>query len=346
MDCPFITIVMPVYNEGRFIEQTIRQLLEQDYPADRYEILVADGMSTDNTREIVQALASQHPQIRLLDNPKRKSSSGRNVGFQNGRGDYFLVVDGHCYIPNNQLLKDVVDCFKISGADCLGRPQPLDPPGLSPFQQAVALARRSKLGHGSDSLIYSDYEGFSSPVSNGAVYTRHIFEKVGYVDEQFDACEDVEFNHRLENSGIKTYTSPKLRIKYFPRETLAGLFKQMTRYGAGRFKFCCKHPETLSLNTLVPPIFTLTVLASIPGILGAYFDLLPFFLGCLLSFIIAAYICLLLAQSTIILLDEKKINCCYLPIIFFIIHFGLGWGFLGSLKSFFSKNRLHRVAVR
>jgi len=98
---PFITVVMPVYNEGRFIEQTLRQLLAQEYPADRYEILVADGMSTDTTREMVRTLANEYPQIKLLDNPKRKSSAGRNVGFQNGRGEYFLVVDGHCYIPNN-----------------------------------------------------------------------------------------------------------------------------------------------------------------------------------------------------------------------------------------------------
>ena len=144
---------MPVYNEGRFIEQTLRQLLAQEYPADRYEILVADGMSTDTTREIVRTLANKFPKIRLLDNPKRKSSAGRNVGFQNGRGKYFLVVDGHCYIPNNQLLTSVADCFRTSGADCLGRPQPLAPPDLTAFQQAVALARESWLGHGGDSVV-------------------------------------------------------------------------------------------------------------------------------------------------------------------------------------------------
>ena len=141
---PFITVVMPVRNEARFIGETLGQLVAQDYLPDRYEIIVADGMSDDGTREIVLDLSRQHPQVRLLDNPKRLSSAGRNVGFKKGQGDYFLVVDGHCYIPDNQLLNNVADCFEQSGADCLGRPQPLDPPGLSDFQKSVALARASK----------------------------------------------------------------------------------------------------------------------------------------------------------------------------------------------------------
>ena len=88
----FITVVMPVRNEERFIAETLTQLLEQDYPPDRYEILVADGMSDDSTRSIVRELAAKHPQIRLLDNPGMRSSAGRNVGFQSGRGDIFPFV--------------------------------------------------------------------------------------------------------------------------------------------------------------------------------------------------------------------------------------------------------------
>jgi len=155
------------------------QLLSQDYPHDRIEIIVADGISDDSTREIVANLARCHPQLRLIDNPKRFSSSGRNMGFRNGRGDIFLVVDGHCFIPDQNLLKNVANCFDESEADCLGRPQPLDPPGLTLFQQTVAIARGSRLGHGGDSLIYSDFEGYCSPVSNGAAYRRDVFGKVG-----------------------------------------------------------------------------------------------------------------------------------------------------------------------
>lgn len=257
----FITIVMPVRNEERFIADTLQQLLGQDYPADRFEIIVADGMSDDATRKIVMNIASQHPQVRLLDNPRQRSSAGRNIGFKNGKGDIFLVVDGHCFIPDNQLLKNTAACLEKSGADCLGRPQPLDPPGLTEFQKAVALARASKLGHGGDSLIFGEYEGFASPVSNGAAYKKEVFEKAGYLDEAFDACEDVEFNYRVEQAGYTCYTSPKLTIRYYPRENLRGLFRQMTRYGSGRRRFTRKHPKALTLNQLIPAGFVVGILS-------------------------------------------------------------------------------------
>lgn len=328
---PFITVVMPVYNEDRFIGQTLHQLLAQEYPADRYEILVADGMSTDTTREIVQTLANEYPQIRLLDNPKRKSSAGRNVGFQNGRGEYFLVVDGHCYIPNNHLLSSVAECFRTSGADCLGRPQPLDPPDLSPFQQAVAVARGSRLGHGGDSLIYSDYEGFCSPVSNGAAYARHVFEKVGYVDEQFDACEDVEFNYRVERAGMTCYTSPKLTIQYYPRENLGALWRQMVRYGEGRFRFIRKHPKALTVNQLIPVCFIMGVLALFFASSAGLFDSMVFKI---LKYLYIGYFIIIILNSSWTSWTSCKNGWRGMKIVPFalvIIHAGLGIGFLKAI---------------
>jgi len=325
---PFITIVMPVYNEGRFIEQTLRQLLAQEYPANRFEILVVDGLSTDATRHIVEKLSKEYPHIRLLDNPKRKSSAGRNIGFKQGKGDYFLVVDGHCFIPDTKLLSNVVDCFAKSGADCLGRPQPLDPHGLTSFQQAVALARGSRLGHGGDSLIYGEYEGLSSPVSNGAAYARHVFEKVGYVDEEFDACEDVEFNYRVEQAGLTCYTSPKLTIRYYPREDLHGLFRQMIRYGEGRFRFIRKHREALTINQLVPAGFVIGMLLLLLSMVTWQFgNWVTSAIGSLYSI----YLFTIIFESCQIAARHGWKYFRYLPGIFLIVHFGLGWGFLSQL---------------
>lgn len=330
---PFITVVMPVRNEERFIADTIGQLLGQDYPADCFEIIVADGMSDDGTREIVSGIARQHPQVRLLDNPGRRSSAGRNVGFKNGRGEIFLVVDGHCFIPDSQLLKNTVECLEKSGAACLGRPQPLDPPGLTAFQKAVALARASKLGHGGDSLIFGQYEGFASPVSNGATYRREIFEAVGYVDEAFDACEDVEFNYRVEQAGFTCYTSPKLTVRYYPRENLKGLMRQMLRYGMGRRKFTRKHPEAITLNQLIPAFFVTGLLCLAVTLLIALFTgvLLP---SLLLALPYGLYL-LLLIGTTVKIAVKSGFSCATpVPAIMFVIHFGLGWGFIRqALKS-------------
>lgn len=321
---PFITVVMPVRNEARFIHDTLEQLVAQDYPTDCYEIIVADGESDDGTQALVEEMSRQYPQIWLANNPSRLSSAGRNIGFKNGKGDYFLVVDGHCFIPTTELFNNVVACFEKSGADCLGRPQPLDPPGLSIFQKAVALARGSRLGHGGDSLIYSDYEGFASPVSNGAVYRKDVFDTVGYVDETFDAAEDVEFNYRIEKAGCKAYISPRLTIRYYPRENVKGLFRQMARYGMGRRRFILKHPEALSLSQMVPAMFVVGIL--VWGVTCAVIFLNPLPFLCV-SLMYSFYLLVTLIES--VRLAHRTPDCVLLlPWIFFVIHYGLGWGFL------------------
>ncbi|MBZ0156700.1 MAG: glycosyltransferase family 2 protein [Alphaproteobacteria bacterium] len=321
---------MPVRNERKFIGDTLMQLLRQDYPHDRFEILVVDGMSDDETRETVQELMGKYPQVKLLINEKRLSSAGRNVGFREGKGDIFLVVDGHCHIGSDQFLNSVVACFEESGAACLGRPQPLDPPGIAPFQKAVALARASKLGHGGDSMIYSSYEGYASPVSNGAVYKREVFRDVGYVDESFDACEDVEFNFRVEKAGLKAYMSPAITVRYYPRETLGGLFRQMVRYGQGRFRLVRKHSDALTPGMLAPPVFVagLLLLAAVAAVHTLFAEHWAAVMTGLLAAVYGVYVLLIVAESLRIALKNGFRYLMYLPFILFAIHIGLGWGIL------------------
>jgi GT2 family glycosyltransferase len=286
---PFVTISMPVLNEEKFISGTLNELLNQDYPRGRFEIIVADGGSSDRTRQIVDNIAKENPQVILMDNPGRLPSSGRNVGFRNGRGDYFLVVDGHCRIGNDRLLKNLVDCFERTGADCLCRPQPFIIPDRPTMQRAIGLARTSRLGHSSNSFIHSSGEGWVSPVSVGCAYRRDVFARVGFVDESFDACEDVEFNYRVEKAGLKSFFSPSIAVWYYPRENLRSLWRQLLRYGEGRIRFVRKHPESLTIDMLLPVFFLLGVMSGplvkflsvklfylYLGFLGLYLGLLCF----------------------------------------------------------------------
>jgi succinoglycan biosynthesis protein ExoA len=350
---PFITIVIPVRNEERFISDTLQRVINQNYPKNAFEIIVADGMSNDRTREIVERISTNYPNVKLFNNPGYLPSSGRNVGFKNGQGDIFIVIDGHCYIPDKNLLRNVVRCFDKSGAYCLGRPQPLDPPGINFFQEAVSLARASKVGHSGDSLIYSNYEGYVSPVSNGSIYKKEIFEKIGHVDESFDACEDVEFNYRIEKAGFKAYMSPSLAVKYYPRESLKDLFNQMKRYGMGRFKFINKHPEAADINTLIPPIFVLGLLVLIA--FGLYSILSFLFLLIkpasvdvamgVLGLIYGVYVIVVLGESLRICLKRGLRFFKYLPTIFFTVHFGLGSGFLNEmLRALFRRSKPASIA--
>ncbi|MCD6298165.1 MAG: glycosyltransferase family 2 protein [Deltaproteobacteria bacterium] len=324
-DFPFITVVMPVRNEEQFVASTLDRILKQDYPADRFEVIVADGMSDDKTREIVSGYCNRHFQIRLIDNPKRLSSTGRNVGFKKGKGDVFLVIDGHCYIPTDRLFRNIASCLEKSGAQCLGRAQPLDPPEINEFQKAVALARGSRIGHGGDSFIYSEYEGFVSPVSHGAIYRKEVFDRVGYVDESFDACEDVEFNYRVEKAGLMTYMSPGLTIKYYPRETLKALFLQTKRYGYGRFNFLKKHHEAFTFNMIIPFVFFLgLILLPVLGLIHPHF-------WWAFGTLYGLYVLIILFISIFISAKNGFRYLRYLPPIFFLIHFGFGWGFITGL---------------
>src|SRR5262245_33757011 len=97
---PFISVIVPVRNEAACIEGTLAELLPQDYPRDHFEVLVADGRSDDVTPELVRAVAARHANVRLLDNPGRWSSGGRNRAVRAARGDVVVLVDGHCELDN------------------------------------------------------------------------------------------------------------------------------------------------------------------------------------------------------------------------------------------------------
>src|SRR5205085_6312603 len=170
---PFISVVVPVRNEEANIARVLGALMSQNYPDDRFELLIADGNSTDDTRKVVESWIGEHSNIRLLENPAHLSSAGRNVGVRSSRGELIVFVDGHCRIPNKNLLADTASLFAATAADCLCRPQPLEADGNNAFQKAVAAARASALGHGRDSTIYStELEGFVNPTSSGASYRK------------------------------------------------------------------------------------------------------------------------------------------------------------------------------
>lgn len=256
---PAVSVVMPVLNEAADIERLLLEVLEQTPPVDGFEVLVADGGSTDGTREIVGRLAGSWPNLSLLDNPGRLSSAGRNVGARAARGKYVMFLDGHCLVPRSDYLIRLVEIFEETGADCLCRPQPLVPMDDGSWPRAIVAARHSWLGHNPGSDIFGAKEGFTDPRSAGAAYRREVIEALGGYDERFDACEDVEFNHRVAVAGYRAYVHPDLTVPYRSRGTLSSLCRQMVRYGAGRARLWANHPLDATPWPLLAPILLLVV---------------------------------------------------------------------------------------
>jgi len=321
---PVQSIIIPIRNEEKFIASTVQYLQEQDYPKEKFEIIIVDGHSSDGTPEIIKRLSSEDPRIRVLHNPKRLSSAARNIGAKAATGEIITYIDGHTFIDNPKLLRNIAVAMSEKEVTVLSRPQFLETPDNTPFQRAVSLARRSILGHGLDSTIYLAEDKYVGPSSSGASYKREIFDKVGYFDERFDAAEDWEFNYRVHLAGYGSFSSLGFAVYYYPRATLKGLFYQMKRYGVGRFRFFRKHRAGLGSGALFPVL----LVAGIPMLL-VLAVLWPIFVPLLL---LAAGVYVLANLSFSIYIAARH-GWGYLsksPFIFLAIHWGLGWGFISE----------------
>jgi GT2 family glycosyltransferase len=318
---PSVSVIVPVRNESRSIEHTLRLLLTQDFPAPEFEVIVADGASTDDTVPIVRRLQAEFPNLKLVFNPDRLSSAGRNTAIRHATKDVVVIVDGHCHVPDRAYLKKLSEAFATSGAACLGRPQPLDIDSPTPFQQAVSAARSSRLGHNPGSDIYSTEPKFVPPQSTAVAYSRAVFARIGLFDQLFDACEDVEFNERVHAAGLTCYFTPAVKIVYEPRASFRALFYQLGRYGGGRAKLAYKHPASLSLPALVPPLWVVWVLLGAVLALGSDY-ILWLWLGSL-----GLYASVLCAAAAVLGRGQPLAAAVRIPAVFVAIHFGFAWGF-------------------
>jgi succinoglycan biosynthesis protein ExoA len=322
---PKLSVVVPVRNEEKFIARTLEFLLNQDYPKDKVEILVGIAESRDRTVEVVGEIAQRDDRVIPFQNPFSLSSGARTLGAKMATGEIVIYVDGHVWIDNDQIYKNTVRLLADQQVSILSRPQFLDTPENSPFQSAVSLARKSAIGHGLDSTIYTAEEKYVDPTSSGATYRKDVFNRVGYFDPNFDACEDVEFNYRCSQAGFKSFISMKVAVYYYPRSSLKALSNQMIRYGIGRFRLARKHRETLSLGTLIPVLFvtTLPTLAIVGIFSQAAFYL---FAGAMLLYGVVVG-----GVSFVLAVKHGWRYLPLLPAILFTIHSGLGIGFLMEL---------------
>ncbi len=316
-----ISVVVPVRNEGKHIRRTLQCLLNQNFAADEFEIIVVDGMSEDNTVDEVLALAQDYPMLSLYENPKKLSSAARNVGIQAATGQYVIIVDGHCAIHNRTYLSKVVENFIISGADTLGRPQPLRTLNPTAFQKAVGAARHSWLGHNPDSANFCDQPQWVEPTNVAVAYRREVFEKIGLFDESFDACEDVDFNTRASQAGLTCYFTPEIQVEYEPRATWKGLLYQMSRYGTGRYRLSRKHKESLTLAALVPPMWLAWLIGS--AIVGLFWEPSAWLCGAS----IALYLGVLVGEAFRQARQNRGAGVLRITQAFMAIHLGFGLGF-------------------
>jgi len=251
---PRVTIAMPAFNEATFIEACITSVQRQDYPAELVEILVADGRSTDATRDILARLAAADPRIKVIDNPARIQAAGLGQIVKEAHGDVIVRMDVHCeYAPD--YIRKCVETLERTGADNVGGAQRAK--AITAFQRALCAALASPLGVGGAKYRKDDAEGFVDTVFLGA-FRRKVFETVGLWDPGAITNEDSELNQRILDSGGQIYLSRDIVVHYFPRDSFASLAKQYFRYGRGRARTLLKHGSFPTLRPLIPFALTTT----------------------------------------------------------------------------------------
>jgi glycosyltransferase involved in cell wall biosynthesis len=327
-----VSVISPCRNEVRHIEGFVESLLAQDYPADLWDLIVADGMSDDGTREILRGLEKKHaPRLRVIENPGRIVSIGLNEAIRQARGRYIVRVDCHTeYAPD--YIRRSIEVLEKTGADNAGGPARTKAKGF--LAEAIAAAYHSGFSCGGARFHNPDYEGYVDTVVYGCWRTS-IFEKIGLFDETLVRNQDDELNLRITRSGGKIWQSPAIASWYYPRGRLSALFCQYFQYGFWKVAVIRKHKLPASWRHLVPGAFVggnLALLAAIlcaglAGQTGAFHLAIA-----LLAVADGLYV---VATTVAAAVTARRYGWRLLPIlpaVFAVYHVSYGLGFLAGLS--------------
>jgi succinoglycan biosynthesis protein ExoA len=227
---PLVSIVIPCLNEERYIVGLLDSLAAQDYGADGIEVLVADGGSTDATRDLVRDYPSRLRRLELVDNPRRITVAGLNEGMDAATGDCWIIIGAHSLVRED-FVRASVEALQRTGAACVGGP--IETIGEGTMGKAIAAAMSSPFGVGNAKFRYAEAEEDVDTVPFGC-YHRAVWEVVGRFDETVDGADEDSYNARLIEAGGRIVLVPTIRSSYFPRRTFKALAKQYREYGAAK----------------------------------------------------------------------------------------------------------------
>jgi succinoglycan biosynthesis protein ExoA len=332
---PFVSIIMPVRNEREFIVDTLTSILCGTYPANKTEIILADGMSEDGTQSVVQEFAARSSvQIRLIENPEKIVSTGLNRAVRAAQGELILRMDAHTeYAPD--YVEQCVRVLHETGADNVGGPWRAE--GRDSLQRAIALAFHSPFSSGGARSHQLSYEGEVDAVYLGC-WRREVFQRVGLFDEDLVRNQDDEFSFRMKLAGMRLWQTPRIKSTYWPRSSLKKLFHQYYQYGFWKVAVIRKHRQPASWRHLVPALFVLgLILGPLMAGIAKLVDrpLEAAFLWFIFVAVVSGYACLLLFAGLAAVMLDKPLRSWaslpYLPFVFLIYHLAYGTGFLLAL---------------
>lgn len=328
---PFVSVVIPVRNEHKYIRSCLDSVLLQDYPKSKLEVILAVGTSVDDTVEIINEYCRQYSYIKMVPNPRGTISCGVNIGIREARGEYIVRLDAHTEFACDYVSKCIEYLLK-TGADNVGGPTVVR--GRTPVQRAVAAAYYSPFALGGGKQHIADYEGYSDTVSFGS-FKKETAEAVGLFDERLILNEDDDFNFKIAERGGKIFITPKIRSFYYPRDSYTGLIRQYFGYGLWKVAVIKKHKKPARLSHLVPLVFVLFL------VLGAALSWIwrPFLW--VYSAVMGLYLLLDIAASVTLKIPDRQDKFAIrlrLILIHFLLHISYGCGFFAGIFKFMFTN--------
>lgn len=322
-----ITVIVPCRNEAKFIAQCLDSILANNYPQECLEVLVVDGMSDDGTRDVIQAYASKYSFIRLLDNQKKITPSALNIGIQSAQGEIIMRMDVHVAYQSNYIA-GLLSVLLETGADNVGGLCVTVPAKNTVIGKAIATAMAHPFGVGNSYFRIGVLEPRWVDTVPFGCYRKEIFDRIGLFDEELVRNQDDELNLRLIKHGGRILLVPQIVSHYYARDSLRKLWRMYFQYGYFKPLVARKIGSVLTFRQLVPSAFVLSLI--LLTILAPISNLALLLDEVLLSTYVAANLC----ASWITVVRTKAIYAFALPLIFPVLHFAYGLGFLKGAFDF------------
>jgi glycosyltransferase involved in cell wall biosynthesis len=328
MPKPTVSIIVPCYNEQATIRLLLDAILKQTYSPTEIEVVIADGMSTDQTRDEIAAFQRDHPnlQLRVVDNPKRDIPAGLNRAIEAAQGAILVRLDAHSE-PRSDYIERCVYALEAGLGDNVGGIWEIRPGGSGRLARAIAVAAAHPLGVGDAHYRVGGEAQAVDTVPFGA-FRRSLIDEIGAFDETLLSNEDYEFNVRVSQAGATVWLDPAIRSVYYARASLPALARQYWRYGFWKVRMLLRYPHTFRWRQL-SGAFVLTWLGL--GLLSIWF---VFARWLLLAEGIIYLSALLIAGIQSARKEQDWALLLGVPLAIATMHFSWGTAFLWSLIAY------------
>jgi succinoglycan biosynthesis protein ExoA len=323
-----VSVIVPCYNEQATIGLLLNALNSQTFPRHKMEVIIADGLSDDCTRQEIEAFQLSHPalKIKVVDNRQRNIPSGLNRAITASHGEFIIRLDAHS-IPYPEYIERCVNALQSELGENVGGVWEIRPAGEGWMARAIAAAVSHPLGVGDAFYRYTGSARAVDTVPFGA-FRRTLVDRIGLFNETLLTNEDYEFNVRIRQANGKVWLDPAIRSIYFARSTWSSLVRQYWRYGYWKGRMLVRYPHTLRWRQALPPLFVLSLM--LLGLLALWSPLARI----LLAVEIGLYSLTLLIIGSILAVKKQDLGMLVgVPLAIGSMHISWGAALLWSLAS-------------